>query len=78
MQVIGPGSASFIAPTPELAFLIYHSWDNETFSTRSASLAPLAFQKTSVDAPATRIMANATYGLTVNATRDTLQLMTAQ
>ena len=74
--MIGPGSASFIAPMPDLAFLMYHSWDNETFFTRPASLAPLAFQP-SADAAAALVMANTTYGVKVNATQDTLLLMAA-
>ncbi len=74
--MIGPGSASYIAPTPDLAFLMYHSWDNETFSTRPASLAPLAFQP-SADAAAALVLANTTYGVKVNATQDTLLLMAA-
>ena len=56
---------------------MYHSWDNETFTARPASLAPLAFLKTSVNAAAPVITANATSGVSVNATLDTLLLMAA-
>ena len=81
--MVGPGSASFIAPTSDLAFLVYHSWvsvpipnTNDTHLTRPASLTPIAF-RTSVngtEAPAT-LLANATFGVTLNATQDTLQLL---
>ena len=80
--MVGPGSASFVAPTPDLAFLVYHSWynattpDNQTYAERPASLTPVAF-KTSLNgtlAPAT-LLANATFGVPLNATQDTLLLL---